>query len=83
MVGDDGQGLERGLGQAPRLLAFHRHQESQIGCGLEAPAPSDLGQLNSSALIAVLQGIDGAQHVGVGRQPVGQILDAQGLGCGE
>ncbi|MNC65280.1 hypothetical protein D3C75_1155560 [compost metagenome] len=53
VIGDDGQGLQRGLGQATRLLALLSHQEAQVGGGAETPAIRHTFQLDPASLIAL------------------------------
>ncbi len=83
MVGDDGQGLQRGLGKPARLGALLDHQVLEVGGGLEAPAPSDLGQFHAAAGIEPQQLAQGGVHIDVGRQAPGEVLFAQGARGGE
>ncbi len=55
MVGDDGQDLLGGLGQAARLGSLLDHQVVEVRRGLEPPAPADLGQLHPPPRIDGLQ----------------------------
>ncbi|MNR02151.1 hypothetical protein D3C85_1179930 [compost metagenome] len=83
MVGDDGQGLQRSLGQAARFVALLGHQEGEIGGGAEAPAVGHAFQLDPAALIALAQGRDGPARIGAFRQTARDLGRRQGRGGGE
>ncbi len=83
MVGDDGQGLHRGLGELARLGALLGHQVLEVGGGLQAPAAGDLGQLHPAAGVAPLQGAERGVEVGIGGQAALQVVLAERSRGGE
>ena len=80
MIGDDGQRLLRGLGQASRLLALLGHQEGQIVGGLETPAVGDAGQPHAAFGVGLLQPRQRRSDIRPLGQPTRQISGAQGFG---
>ncbi|MNT45849.1 hypothetical protein D3C72_1824520 [compost metagenome] len=83
MIGDDGQGLERGFRQAARLLTLLGHQEAQVGGGAEAPAVGHAFQFDAPSLITLTQGGDGPARVGALGQAARDLGRRQGRGGGE
>ncbi len=92
VVGDDGERLERGLREAPRVPAHHvvSHLVVVGGVGEQAPAARDLAQLEAAVGVGVLggelgerrghlpgRGAGGAREVGGGHGVVGD--EQQGL----
>ena len=83
MIGDDGQGLERGARQAALLDRLLLEQEGQILGGTERPFAGDAHQIDAAPGIEALQLFEQRVHVLALDEMPGQGLLGERLGGGE
>ena len=83
VIGDDGQGLERRLGQLARFLALLGHQERQVLRRPERPAIGHADQFHAPSRIARPERRDRLTGVSAFRQPPRDLRQGQRPGGGE
>jgi hypothetical protein len=79
MVGDDGQGLERGAGKPANDLALDLHEAREVGGRAKGPAPACLNQVNAAVGVKPREFLHQAIEIGAFGQVTGELVAAEGF----